>query len=159
MVKLLSSDNVEFNVEKDCILRSVLIRNLIIDIETNEELVIPLTEISSRILEIIIEYTTHYRFNEDELDDVLNEEKKEIGKIENIDDWDQKLFDRYDHDTIFEIIKASSYMDVKGLLHVGCQIIANYITGKPVEEIKTFLGLDPNEDYGKNDDEEVVVTK
>jgi S-phase kinase-associated protein 1 len=46
---------------------------------------------------------------------------------------------RVDQGTLFELILASNYLDMKNLLDLGCKTVANMIKGKSVEEIrKTF---------------------
>jgi S-phase kinase-associated protein 1 len=62
-----------------------------------------------------------------------------MGKTSNdISEWD-KSFMKVDQDILFEIILAANYMDIKGLLDLGCQTVANMIKGKSPEEIrKTF---------------------
>lgn len=42
--------------------------------------------------------------------------------------------------TVFQMILAANYMDIKGLLHLGCAKVATMIKGKSPEEIRTILG-------------------
>ena len=52
--------------------------------------------------------------------------------------WDQEFL-KADQGTLFELILAADYLDIKGLLDVTCKTVANMIKGKTPEEIrKTF---------------------
>jgi S-phase kinase-associated protein 1 len=82
----------------------------------------------------VIEYATHH------INDAPPpaEEETKAKSSEDIDEWD-KEFIGVDQGTLFEIILAANYMDIQGLLDLGCKTVANMIKGKSVEEIrKTF---------------------
>ncbi|TPX65822.1 hypothetical protein SpCBS45565_g04879 [Spizellomyces sp. 'palustris'] len=83
---------------------------------------------------IVIEYATHHK------DDppLPPEEEMKPKSSEDIDEWDRE-FTNVDQGTLFELILAANYLDMKGLLDLGCKTVANMIKGKSVEEIrKTF---------------------
>jgi S-phase kinase-associated protein 1 len=49
------------------------------------------------------------------------------------------FFFQVDQGTLFELILAANYLDIKGLLEVTCKTVANMIKGKTPDEIrKTF---------------------
>eukprot|EP00889_Picochlorum_renovo_P000950 jgi/Picre1/27980/NNA_000941.t1 len=61
-----------------------------------------------------------------------NEEKQDLDK------WN-KDFTRVDQQTLFELILAANYLNIKPLLDLTCMTVANMIKGKTPEEIrKTF---------------------
>ncbi|KAG1491805.1 hypothetical protein G6F53_013039 [Rhizopus delemar] len=80
---------------------------------------IPLPNVSSKILEKIIEWCTYHKA------DPITEDNNETRNIE-ICEWDQKYID-VDQETLFDIILASNYLDIKPLLEVGCKTVANMI--------------------------------
>ncbi len=45
--------------------------------------------------------------------------------------------------TLYDLILAANYMDIKSLLHLGCAKVASLIKGQPLEKIKEIL--DPNQ--------------
>lgn len=48
-----------------------------------------------------------------------------------------------DNKTLFGILKAANYLDVKGLLELCCKHMAEVMKGKTVTEIKDLYGLTP----------------
>lgn len=49
---------------------------------------------------------------------------------------------------LFDIVLAANYLDIKGLLDLGCKIIANLIKGKTPEEVKKTFRI-PEEELQK----------
>lgn len=128
---LLSSDNKEIKVEKQIIEKSILIKNMIEDIEDDES-AIPIPNVNENILQKVIEWCKYYK------DDLINTEYEEINKNSDVNEWYKNFFD-LDQDMLFDIILAANYLDIKQLLTTGCKIVANMIKGKSAEEIrKTF---------------------
>lgn len=105
---LLSNDNEEFRVQKKVAEKSILIKNMIEDVE-NSDWPIPLPNVTSKILNKIIEWCNHH------INDVY------------IDD---------DQEMLFDIILVANYLDIKHLLDIGCKTVTNMIKGKTAEEIR-----------------------
>ncbi|MCJ1406308.1 hypothetical protein MMC19_000373 [Ptychographa xylographoides] len=121
-IVLKSSDNVEITVEREVGERSVLIKNLMEDV-------------NEAVLKKVIEWCQHHRGDPPTTADDDSDSRK---KTTDIDEWDQK-FMQVDQEMLFEIILAANYLDIKALLDVGCKTVANMIKGKSPEEIrKTF---------------------
>ena len=93
----------------------------------------------------MIEYATYHK------DDppVPPEEDLKPKSSDDIEEWDRD-FCNVDQGTLFELILAANYLDMKGLLDlgiysvflmtIGCKTVANMIKGKTVEEIrKVFI--------------------
>jgi S-phase kinase-associated protein 1 len=49
-------------------------------------------------------------------------------RSDNISAWDQ-TFMKVDMELLFDIVLAANYMDIKGLLDLGCKTIANHMKG------------------------------
>lgn len=131
-VILTSSDNEEYKIDKVVAQKSVLIKNMLEDI-SDTDAPIPLPNVSSKILEKIIEWCTYHK------DDPITEDNNETRNTE-ICEWDQKYID-VDQETLFDIILASNYLDIKPLLDVGCKTVANMIKGKSAEEIRRIFNI------------------
>jgi len=133
MVKVTSSDGQEFIIPKEVASQSVLIKNMLEDIGEAEH-AIPLPNVTGTILQKVIEYADHHK---DDPPATADDEMKPKSS-EDIDEWDRE-FMNVDQGTLFELILAANYLDMKGLLDLGCKTVANMIKGKSVEEIrKTF---------------------
>lgn len=129
---LLSSDNKELKVDKEVADKSVLIKNMLEDIGDSDSS-IPLPNVKGNILEKVIEWCIYHK-------DKFKEYENEDDNFRNteIDEWNQKYME-VDQETLFDIILASNYLDIKPLLDIGCKTVANMIKGKSTEEIrKTF---------------------
>ncbi|KAJ3061721.1 suppressor of kinetochore protein mutant [Podochytrium sp. JEL0797] len=134
MVKITSSDAQEFSIAKEIANQSVLIKNMLEDVGEADDQPIPLPNVSGAILQKVIEYATMHK------DDApaAPEEETKPKSSEDIEERD-KEFMNVDQGTLFEIILAANYLDMKNLLDLGCKTVANMIKGKSVEEIrKTF---------------------
>eukprot|EP01111_Echinosteliopsis_oligospora_P015058 TRINITY_DN582_c0_g1_i1.p1 TRINITY_DN582_c0_g1~~TRINITY_DN582_c0_g1_i1.p1 ORF type:complete len:162 (-),score=48.32 TRINITY_DN582_c0_g1_i1:57-542(-) len=131
-LKLESSDNKVFSIPPNVAQMSVTIKNMLDDIGDSEA-PIPLPNVTGYILEKVIEYL---RYHHEHPDPVV--EEKDEKRTDNIGQWD-KEFCNVDQPTLFELILAANYLDIKPLLDVTCKTVANMIKGKTPEEIrKTF---------------------
>lgn len=123
-IKLSTSDNQEFSIEKEIAIQSILLKNLIEDFGESDN-TIPLPNITGPIMQKVIEWCEYHKN-----DCVENEEK--------INEWDNN-FVNVDQETLFELILATNYLDIKPMLDMTCKNVANIIKGKSPEEIrKTF---------------------
>ncbi|KAJ1926562.1 hypothetical protein IWQ60_003678 [Tieghemiomyces parasiticus] len=71
-----------------------------------------------------------------------------------LDEWDRE-FCKVDQGTLYELILAANYLDIKPLLDLTCLTVANMIRGKRPEEIRKTFNI-------KNDftpEEEEIVKK
>ncbi|KAH8748610.1 negative regulator sulfur controller-3 [Diaporthe sp. PMI_573] len=112
--------------------RSILLKNLIDDLglEAATAQPVPLPNVTSPVLEKIVEWCIHYRHGP-----LSTQHLKDESRNAAIDGWDQKYME-VDEEMLFEIIVAANYMDIKALLNLGCKSVANMIKGKTPEEIR-----------------------
>lgn len=115
---------------------SVTIKTMIDDLGlTDESEEVPLPNVTSSILKKVVEWAEHHK---DDPPVSAEEEETRDRRTDDIPDWDQKFL-AVDQGTLFELIQAANYLDIKGLLDVTCKTVANMIKGKTPEEIrKTF---------------------
>jgi len=136
VIKLQSSDGETFEVEVQIARCSLTIKTMLEDLgmEDGEEEVIPLPNVNSAILRKVIAWAQHHKDDPPAADDDENKEKR----TDDIGSWDADFL-KVDQGTLFELILAANYLDIKGLLDVTCKTVANMIKGKTPEEIrKTF---------------------
>ncbi|KAI3373883.1 hypothetical protein L3Q82_022451 [Scortum barcoo] len=109
------------------------LRDLGMDDEGDDDPV-PLPNVNAAILKKVIQWCTHHKDDPPPPEDDENKEKR----TDDIPVWDQEFL-KVDQGTLFELILAANYLDIKGLLDVTCKTVANMIKGKTPEEIrKTF---------------------
>ena len=138
-ITLQSSDKVELTIDRKAAELSVLIHDLLEDIgESATTEAIPIANVNGVILAKVIEWCKHH-CNDPPVtstDDDTNSRKKTA----DIDEWDQNLL-QVDQDTLFQIILAANYLDIKALVDVGCKTVANMIKGKSPEEIRQTFNI------------------
>ncbi|KAJ2800328.1 E3 ubiquitin ligase complex SCF subunit scon-3 [Coemansia guatemalensis] len=136
MVTLQSSDKRDFQVSMEVAKQSVLIKNLIDDLGETEE-AIPLPNVTSKVLQKVIEYCEHHKHDPP----VIKDEYDDLPKrSDDISPWDEQYM-KVDQEMLFEILLASNYMDIKPLLDLGCKTVANMIRGKSAEEIRKMFNI------------------
>lgn len=128
---LKSSDGKDIKVDKKFIEKSILIKNMIEDIDDSED-PIPIPNVNEEILQKVIEWCIHHE------NDKIQEE--ENLRNTDIEDWDKNFFE-VDQEMLFDIILAANYLDIKQLLDTGCKTVANIIKGKSVEEIRRIFNI------------------
>lgn len=109
---------------------------------------IPLHNVTAKILAKVVEYCKYH----DEHPTPKTEEKKDEKKTDDIIPWD-KEFCSVDQATLFELILAANYLDIKPLLDLTCKTVANMIKGKTPEEIRKTFNI--KNDFTPEEEEKV----
>ncbi|KAL6346646.1 hypothetical protein AAG906_000264 [Vitis piasezkii] len=138
---LQSSDGVFFYVDVAVAMESQTIKYMIEDGCADNA--IPLPNVTSKILAKVIEYCKKHVETPEAEEHAVNDELKA---------WDAD-FVKVDQATLFDLILAANYLDIKSLLDLTCQTVADMIKGKTPSEIrKTFTYKN---DFTPEEEEEV----
>ena len=137
-VKLQSSDNEVFEVDVEVAKQSEVIRQMVEDCDYDDfdDEPIPLLNVNAAILRKVIEWATHHKDDPPPKEDEENREKR----TDDIEPFDREFL-KVDQGTLFELILAANYLDMKLLLDVLCKTVANMIKGKTPEEIRKTLNI------------------
>jgi len=151
MITLRSSDNVEFEVEAAVAMESQTIRRMIEDNCADNS--IPIPNINSKLLSIVIEYCTKHVHTTKLEDAAAPAPANTAISGEDLKKWDAELV-KIDHATLIDLIEAANFLEIKGLLDLTCQAMADMIKGKSPEEIrKTFNIMN---DLSPEEEEEII---
>ncbi|CAL1410229.1 unnamed protein product [Linum trigynum] len=143
---LRSSDGETFEVEEAVAVESQTIKHMIEDDCADSE--IPLPNVTSAILAKVIEYCRkHVESGADKEKDKLTTSPDEALKT-----WDAD-FVKVDQNTLFDLILAANYLNIKSLLDLTCQTVADMIKGKTPEEIRKTFNI--KNDFTPEEEEEV----
>ena len=149
IVKLASSDAREFLVDFKVAQMSVTLKNMLEDLP-EDDTPIPLPTIAGNILERVIRYCEHHK------DDAPVEDHADPLKPRvEITGFDAEYIEGVDQATLFDMIIAANFLDIKPLLDLTCKTVADMISGKTPQEIRDTFGI-------KNDftpEEEEMVRK
>lgn len=159
-VTLVSSDNEHIVADREVVQHANLVRNMLENVDDTNEAVIPLANVSGKILKKVMTFCEHHK--QDPLMEPKKKNKEESKKEEKeekegeededeedldlpysgpIDDWDAS-FVAVEKDELFELVLAANYLEVKLLLDIGCREIAKRINGMSTDEISEYLGVE-----------------
>jgi S-phase kinase-associated protein 1 len=143
-VTLQSQDGQEFKVEVNVAEMSETIKNLIEDAGVDQA--VPLPNVTGKILSKVVEYCKYH------VDNPIEDKKDGEKRTDDIIGWDLD-FCKVDQPTLFELILAANYLDIKDLLDLTCKTVANMIKGKTVEEIRKTFNI--KNDFTPEEEEQV----
>ncbi|XP_062199470.1 SKP1-like protein 20 [Phragmites australis] len=150
VLTLLSSDGEVFEVEESVAMESRTIRHMIEDGCADHG--IPLPNVSSQILSKVIEFCRkHVQARGGAVAADGGDEANKASE-EEIKAFDTE-FVKVDQATLFDLILAANYLDIKGLLDLTCQTVADMIKGKTPEEIRKTFNI--RNDFTPEEEEEV----
>jgi len=136
-LKIVSKDKKEYDVERKNAFISTLIKtSLDTDPSATE---VPIPGVSSNILTEVIAYMNHHKGVEPPI--IEKPLRSKVMKDVCKDPFDADFIDRIgeNRQSLYDLILAANYMDIKSLLHLGCAKVASLIKGQPLEKIKDIL--------------------
>jgi len=135
-VRLLCSDGEEVEIDLDIAEKSVLIKGLIDDSGTEEQ--IPLPNVKRPILEKVITFCQHLK---DHAPPEIEKPLKSVDMASVVDAWYADYIN-LEQEVLFELIMASNYLDIKPLLELSCSKVASLIKNKSIQEIRKFFNIE-----------------
>ncbi|XP_072954008.1 SKP1-like protein 1 [Typha angustifolia] len=147
IITLKSSDGEEFEVDEAVAMESQTIRHMIED--ECAESSIPLPNVNSKILSKVIEYCKKHVDSSAAASKPSDDGAK---SDEDLKAWDAD-FVKVDQSTLFDLILAANYLNIKGLLDLTCQTVADMIKGKTPEEIRKTFNI--KNDFSPEEEEEI----
>ncbi|KAI4297773.1 hypothetical protein L6164_037641 [Bauhinia variegata] len=143
---LRSSDGETFEVDEAVALESQTMKHMIED--GCAESVIPLPNVTARILSMVVEYCKKH------VESAASDDKDKDSKSveESLKTWDAD-FVKVDRATLFDLSMAANYLDIKSLLDLTCQTVGDIIKGQTPEEIRKTFGI--KNDFTPDEEEEV----
>ncbi|KAK9946899.1 hypothetical protein M0R45_012339 [Rubus argutus] len=142
-ITLKSSDGESFLVDEAVALESQTIKHMIEDDCADNG--IPLPNVTSKILAKVIEYCKKH------VEAPKSEDRASSGD-EELKLWDAD-FVKVDQATLFDLILAANYLNIKNLLDLTCQTVADMIKDKTPEEIRRTFNI--KNDFTPEEEEEV----
>lgn len=137
IIKLESNDNKIFEVKKEIAEKSLTIKNMLDDLDDeNENDIIPLMNVKGDILKKVIEFCEYWYNNESDMTNIDTYTVKE-----DLSKWEIN-FCYVDQGTLFDLILAANYLDIKPLLDLTCLTVALMIQDNSIEEIRKKFGIE-----------------
>ncbi|KAJ7966901.1 putative Skp1 [Quillaja saponaria] len=142
-ITLKSSDGETFEVDEAVALESQTIKHMIEDDCADNG--IPLPNVTSKILARVVEYCKKHV-------EAAKTNERASSADEDLKNWDAE-FVKVDQATLFDLILAANYLNIKSLLDLNCQTVADMIKGKTPEEIRKTFNI--KNDFTPEEEEEV----
>lgn len=142
IIKLQSSEGHVFEVDLQTAMVSGTLRTMMEDLgkmNTDADEVVPLVNVNTATLKKVLQWATYHK--DDWL--LLAEDDAAIGARQPLSSWDAEFFN-VDQATLFQIIVAADYLDIKGLMNSACRTVANMIRAKTTDEMRKRLCIRNN---------------
>lgn len=122
---------------------------------------IPLPNVNSRELELVIEYCEHHQkvdpkfTNEEKAEQTTEKDKYTTHLISKLgEEWVKKFFNNLPQDKLFDLLLAANFLDIDPIIQIIAYSIAQSIKGKTPEEIKSLYNI--TGDFTKEEEEKAL---
>ncbi|XP_047332762.1 SKP1-like protein 1B [Impatiens glandulifera] len=140
-IVLKSSDDQTFEMDEIVAHQSQTLRHMIED--SCADTVIPVPNITGKIMAKVIEYCNRHAETPKSEEKTFDEELKKFDED----------FVQVDQGILFDLILAANYLEIKTLLDLTCEAVAEMIKGKTPEEIRMTFNI--KNDFTPEEEEEV----
>jgi S-phase kinase-associated protein 1 len=141
VVTLVSSDGEGFEITQEAAAMSQTIKHMMEE-DCVDDKGVPLPNVKSNILAMVIEHCNKHAAvaaaaaaGNSSGNSTATSAEKELKSFD-------AEFIKQDRSTLFEIILAANYLDIKGLLDLSCQKVADMITPYMPEQIREFFMIE-----------------
>jgi len=110
---------------------------------------VPLFHIEGPIVAKVIDYMKYHMATPPR---TIEKPLQSTNMKDLVDKWDAEFCD-VDQETMFKLLLAANYMDVKSLLYLMCAKVASLMKGKTPDQIRKTFNI--RSDYTPQEEEEV----
>ena len=141
--KLKSSDNVVKEVDIKLLDKSKLLKGLVEDYQGDDD-EIPLNEVDSKNLELIIKYLEHYKDTEPKEIPKPFPERTDDAFLKSIlnDDWTFDYLQGMTLEESINLVNAANYLQIDGLINILAAKLAHEMCNCEVEEARKKFGIE-----------------
>uniref|UniRef100_A0A0E0LH41 SKP1-like protein n=1 Tax=Oryza punctata TaxID=4537 RepID=A0A0E0LH41_ORYPU len=132
---LISADGKRFEVPETVASQSQLISNMIEDDCTDNG--VPLPNVDSDILAMVVDYCNMHAGDAGAGDDAAKE-----SNAEELKKFDAELVQALDNPVLFKLILAANFLNIKSLLDMTCQRVADMLAGKTPEQMRETFSIE-----------------
>ena len=138
VIKLQSKDKEVFEVSEKVARMSLAINTMLDDLGVSEadSEPVPVLEVDGKTLKLVIQWAEHHQNDPAPCTD----EDEEEQRLRSIPEWD-KQFLAVDNTTLFELLTAANFLDMKGLFKMSARAAADILATKTPEQIREEFGI------------------
>lgn len=139
-VNVTTSDGATFKLKLDDAKKCVSLKNILEDLDEDDESPIPLSTIDKSTMEYVCRFIGELK--ELGIKEEMTEEEQITFRERDATEEEKKFFQFEDESQSFALILAANFLDNRPLLHSTAKYIANKMMGKTPEELKKMYKIE-----------------